>query len=59
LAEQTLRQLVQAHLLLKRENVVFTPHIAFNSQEAVERILDTTLENLQAFLRGAPLNVVS
>ncbi|MEJ5250489.1 MAG: hydroxyacid dehydrogenase [Chthonomonadetes bacterium] len=59
LAEATLRQVVQAHLLLRRENVVFTPHIAFNSQEAVERILDTTLENLQAFLKGAPINVVS
>ncbi|GBC96428.1 D-lactate dehydrogenase [bacterium HR16] len=59
LAEQTLKQLVQAQALLRRENVVFTPHIAFNSQEAVERILDTTLENLCAFLQGKPQNVVS
>ncbi|MCS7190033.1 MAG: hypothetical protein NZ843_00355, partial [Fimbriimonadales bacterium] len=58
LAEQTLKQVVQAHLLLKRENVVFTPHIAFNSQEAVQRILDTTLENLKAFLEGRPQNTV-
>lgn len=58
LAEQTLKQVVQAHLLLKRENVVFTPHIAFNSQEAVQRILDTTLENLKAFLEGRPQNAV-
>lgn len=58
LAEQTLKQLVQAQALLRRENVVFTPHIAFNSQEAVERILDTTLENLHAFLQGNPQNVV-
>ncbi|MCS7083006.1 MAG: hydroxyacid dehydrogenase [Bacteroidetes bacterium] len=57
-AEQTFRQVVQAHLLLKRDNVVFTPHIAFNSQEAVQRILDTTLENLKAFLAGGPRNVV-
>ncbi|MCS6829461.1 MAG: hydroxyacid dehydrogenase [Armatimonadota bacterium] len=58
LAEQTLKQLVQAQALLRRENVVFTPHIAFNSQEAVQRILDTTLENLYAFLQGSPQNVV-
>ncbi len=57
-AEQTLKQIVQAHLLLKRDNVVFTPHIAFNSQEAVQRILDTTLENLKAYLEGHPQNVV-
>ncbi len=59
LAEQTLKQIVQAQLLLRRENVVFTPHIAFNSQEAVQRILDTTLDNLQAFLEGRAQNVVS
>ncbi len=57
-AEETLRHVVQAHLLAKRENVVFTPHIAFNSQEAIQRILQTTLENLKAFLDGAPVNVV-
>jgi D-lactate dehydrogenase len=59
LAEQTLKQLVQAQVLLRRENVVFTPHIAFNSQEAVERILDTTLQNLSAFLQGNLQNVVT
>jgi D-lactate dehydrogenase len=59
LAEQTLKQLVQAQVLLRRENVVFTPHIAFNSQEAVQRILDTTLQNLHAFLQGNPQNVVT
>jgi D-lactate dehydrogenase len=59
LAEQTLKQLVQAQVVLRRENVVFTPHIAFNSQEAVGRILDTTLQNLYAFLQGNPQNVVT
>lgn len=59
IAEQTLRQVVQAYLLMRRENVVFTPHIAFNSREAVQRILDTTLHNLRAYLEGQPQNVVS
>ncbi|MDW8106874.1 MAG: hydroxyacid dehydrogenase [Armatimonadota bacterium] len=57
-AEETLRRIVQAHMLLRREDVVFTPHIAFNSHEAVQRILDTTLENLKAYLEGRPQNVV-
>ncbi len=57
-AEQTLRKVVQAYLLLRRENVVFTPHIAFNSHEAVQRILDTTVDNLHAYLRGEPQNRV-
>lgn len=59
IAEQTLRQVVQVYLLMRRENVVFTPHIAFNSREAVQRILDTALPNLRAYLEGQPQNVVS
>lgn len=33
--------------LLSRDNVVFTPHIGFYSEEALERILDTTIENIE------------
>lgn len=33
--------------LLENENVVMTPHNAFNSIEAVNRIIDTTIENLK------------
>ena len=36
-----------------------TPHIAFDSEEAIHRILDTTVENVQAALRGGPINVVT
>jgi D-lactate dehydrogenase len=49
---------VQAYVLLHRDNIIFTPHIAFNSEEAVQRILDTTLHYLKAFLEGRPQNVV-
>lgn len=35
--------------LIDRENVVFTPHIAFYSKEALERILDTTVSNILQF----------
>lgn len=47
------------HILLNRENVIVTPHNAFNSQEALERILETTIDNVKAFLAGTPQNVVS
>lgn len=46
------------HILLHRENVVITPHIAFDSREALERILQTTLANIQGFLAGSPINLV-
>jgi D-lactate dehydrogenase len=54
-----LKTLLQNHILLNRENVVITPHIAFNSKEAFLRILDTTTSNIKAFLAGKPENVVS
>ena len=59
LAQDKLRTLLLNHSLLNRDNVVITPHIAFNSREAVQRILDTTLENLRAFLHGQPRNLIS
>ncbi len=55
---ELLRRAIQNHLILKKPNVVFTPHNAFNSQEALERILQTTVENITAFAAGAPKNVV-
>jgi D-lactate dehydrogenase len=55
---ELLRRAIQNHLILKKPNVVFTPHNAFNSQEALERILDTTADNIAAFVAGAPKNVV-
>ena len=55
---ERLRQALQNHVILKKPNVVFTPHNAFNSQEALERILQTTADNIAAFVAGAPKNVV-
>ena len=47
-----LETLFKKNILLKRENVILTPHIAFDSVEAIERILDTTVENIIAFFEG-------
>jgi len=58
-AEEKLRMLLRQHVLLRREDVVVTPHIAFNSWEAVERILETSLGNIRAFLEGNPQNLVN
>lgn len=53
-----LQELLLSEALLARTNVVFTPHVAFNSVEAVERLLTVTAENIRAFLAGQPGNVV-
>lgn len=55
---EKLEELAKNHILLKRDNVVFTPHIAFYSQEAIERILTTTAENIMAFAGGEKKNSV-
>lgn len=56
--ENKMRTLLQNHILLHRENVVITPHIAFNSREALFRILQTTVDNIRAFRAGTPENTV-
>ncbi len=47
-----LEVLLRRNILLRRENVIITPHMAFDSAEAVERIMDTTVENIKSFLAG-------
>jgi D-lactate dehydrogenase len=44
--------------LVQLPNVIVTPHNAFNTNEAFLRILDTTIDNIVAFVNGAPTNVV-
>jgi D-lactate dehydrogenase len=58
-ATEQLQAAIRGHVLLRRDNVVITPHIAFDSQEALQRILDTTIDNVRSFLAGVPRNVVS
>ena len=55
---ERLKTLLQNHILLNRENVVITPHIAFNSREAFQRIVGTTVSNIESFLAGRPENIV-
>ncbi|MFQ5797263.1 MAG: NAD(P)-dependent oxidoreductase [Bacteroidota bacterium] len=56
---EKLQAMLQRNILLRRENVIITPHIAFDSVEAVERILQTTCDNILNFVNGTPTNVVS
>lgn len=54
-----LETLLADALLLRLDNVIITPHNAFNTREAVGRILETTIDNISAFMGGEPRNVVS
>ena len=45
--------------LLTAKNCYLTPHIAWSSRDCRQRILDTTVGNIRAFLDGTPRNVVN
>jgi D-lactate dehydrogenase len=58
LSPDRLRELVAENALIRLRNVVVTPHIAYDTQEALRRILATTLDNIEAFASSAPTNLV-
>lgn len=57
--DRDLATVLRNHILVERDDVIVTPHNAFNSVEAVDRIRDTTMENIRAFLAGKPVNLVA
>ncbi len=56
--EHNLKTVLANHVLIDMPNVIVTPHNAFNTKEALQRILDTTLENIKNFIADAPNNLV-
>jgi len=45
--------------LLKTKKCILTPHIAWAPVESRQRLLDCVVENIRAYLNGAPQNVVN
>lgn len=45
--------------LLKAKNCIITPHISWAPKESRERLMNIAIENLNQFLKGNPINVVS
>jgi D-lactate dehydrogenase len=50
--------IIQNNALIKLPNVVVTPHNAFNTAEALDRITTQTVQNIKSFISGAPINLV-
>jgi D-lactate dehydrogenase len=57
--EHNLDTLLADHVLTHLRNVVVTPHSAFNTREAVQRIIETTIENITTYADGDPANPVN
>ena len=55
------KEIIQDELFLKLRSlpqVLITPHQAFLTQEAIENIVKTTIDNITAFERGHPINQI-
>ncbi|MFT4244809.1 MAG: NAD(P)-dependent oxidoreductase [Candidatus Woesearchaeota archaeon] len=44
-----MQTLVRDHLLINHKNAYITPHNAFNTRDAIQRILDSTIEQIREF----------
>lgn len=45
--------------LLTLKNIVLTPHSAWYTKESFENIADTVVSNIEAYIKGEPINVIS
>ena len=46
------------HPLLHHPRLLVSPHVAWGAEDAVRRLLDLSIENVEAFLAGRPINLV-
>lgn len=53
-----IQTLMADHALIDMPNVIVTPHIAFNTHEALYEILHTTVDNIKHFVAGEVQNNV-
>lgn len=56
--QHDLGALLANEVLCHMRNVIVTPHSAFNTKEAVKRILESTHDNILHFLENRPQNIV-
>jgi D-lactate dehydrogenase len=59
LAAITLKEAMESFSIMRSERAILTPHNAFNTREALERILVTSAANLKAYFSNNPQNVVA
>lgn len=55
---EELKAVLANNYLINHPRVIITPHIAYNTEGAVHRIVDTTVDNIESFSRGEVKNPV-
>jgi D-lactate dehydrogenase len=56
---EKLKTLLANHIFIDLDNVIISPHNAFNTKEALENIVITSMDNIEGYLNGKPINLVS
>ncbi|MDQ5882674.1 MAG: D-lactate dehydrogenase [Patescibacteria group bacterium] len=59
LSSEKLKTVLLNHIFIDLDNVIVTPHNAFQTEEALENIVETTLDTIKSYLAGKPINIVS
>jgi len=55
-----IESIIEANLeLINLPNVLVSPHIAFDTAQAQQIIIETTAHNILAFIKGSPVNIVN
>jgi len=54
---EELKTLLETHVLIELPEVAITPHIAFFTGEAKREIMQTTIDNIEAYSNQSPINL--
>ena len=55
---EKLKTILLNHIFIDLDNVIVSPHNAFNTEEALESIVAMTIDNIDDYLKGKPINLV-
>lgn len=56
--DEEMRTVLENNYIIDHPHAIVTPHNAFNTNEALKRILDTAIQNINAFQAGNPVNLI-
>lgn len=56
---QDVKDSLMENIIIDHPNTIVTPHNAFNTTEAIKRIIDTSIANVKAFSKGETQNDVT